>query len=56
MHTLGWSFGDIAHWHDGRRVWQVFAYRANERIIVNARTQARAWDEALRQAGIAQRS
>jgi hypothetical protein len=55
LRTLGWSYGDISHWQDGRQVWQVFAYRDNERIVVNAWTQGAAWDEALRQAGIVQR-
>jgi hypothetical protein len=55
MALLGWSFGDMSHWQEGRQAWQVFAHRDHDRIIVNARTQGGAWDEALRQAGIVQR-
>jgi hypothetical protein len=49
---LGWSFGDIRH----RGLWQVFAHRDDDRIVVRAPTQAAAWDEALRQAGVVQRA
>ena len=56
LRTLGWSHGDMSHWQDGRQVWQVYARRDEDRVVVNAWTQDAAWDEALRQAGIVQRS
>lgn len=50
---LGWSSGDVC---DTSGTWTVYCYRDNDRIIVRASEQAKAWDEALRQAGIVQRS
>jgi len=52
MRTLGWSFGDW--WTDG--VWTVYAHRDADKIVTRAHLQSEAWDEALRQAGIVQRS
>ena len=52
---LGWPFGGMSHWQDGRQAWQAYARRDRDRIIVNARTQSGAGDEALRQAGVVQR-
>lgn len=52
---LGWSFGEMSHLHAGRTTWQIYAHRNQDRIIVNAPTQAATWDEALRQSGIVQR-
>jgi hypothetical protein len=55
LRLLGWSFGNMSHWQDGRQAWQVYAHRDHHRIVVNAWTQCGAWDEALRQAGTVQR-
>jgi hypothetical protein len=52
---LGWSYGESRHLEGERLVWQVYAHRVEDRIVVNAPSQAEAWDEALRQAGIVQR-
>ena len=53
---LGWSFGDLCYRDRGEpAVWQVYAHRDEDKIVVRAPTQAAAWDEALRQAGIVQR-
>ena len=55
LRLLGWSFGDMCYRQNGRDNWQVFASRDADKIVVWAPTQAAAWDEALRQAGIVQR-
>jgi hypothetical protein len=52
---LGWSHGDLCYWQGGRKAWQVYAHRDEDKIVVRTPTQAGAWDEALRQAGIVQR-
>jgi hypothetical protein len=56
LRTLGWSYGDMCHWRGTRPLWMVYARRDSDQIVVNADTQSEAWDEALRQAGIVQRS
>jgi hypothetical protein len=55
LRLLGWSFGEMCFQGREQLVWQVFARRDADRIIVRAPTQTAAWDEALRQAGIVQR-
>ncbi|HEX3999418.1 MAG TPA: hypothetical protein VHX65_12780 [Pirellulales bacterium] len=50
LHRLGWSCGDMA-FNDGRAVvWQVFAHRGDQRIVVRAPRQGEAWAAATRQA------
>jgi hypothetical protein len=45
---LGWSFGDTYYRDRGELpVWQVYAHRDDDKIVVRASTQAAAWDEAL---------
>ena len=55
LRLLGWSFGEMCFQGREQPVWQVFARRDADRIVVRAPSQAAAWDEALRQAGIVQR-
>ena len=52
LRTLGWSYGDC--WVDG--TWTVYARRDADKIVTRAHLQTEAWDEALKQAGIVQRS
>jgi hypothetical protein len=52
LHDRGWSCGDMA-FNDGREVvWQVFAPRGDQRIVVRAPTQGAAWLAAAEQAQI----
>lgn len=49
LHDQEWSCGDMA-FHDGPAiVWQVFAHRAEQRIVARAPTQAEAWSLAAEQ-------
>jgi hypothetical protein len=42
----------MSHFDGIVTVWQVYAHRDEQRIVVRALSKAHAWDEALRQAGI----
>ena len=49
LHAAGWSVGDIATSDlAGRRVWNVYLYRGEQRILARAPTQTEAWAEARR--------
>jgi hypothetical protein len=49
LHDQEWSCGDMA-FHDGPAiVWQVFAQRAEQRIVARAPTQAEAWSLVAKQ-------
>ena len=50
LKALAWSCGDVAFYRDGRKVWQVYAHRGEQRVIAEALTQGEAWIEAARMA------
>ena len=50
LKALGWSCGDVAFYRDSRKMWQVYAHRGEQNVIVEAKTQGEAWIEAARMA------
>ena len=51
LHAAGWSIGDISTLNlAGRRTWNVYLHRAEQRIVSRAPTQREAWAEAWRMA------
>ena len=56
LHRLGWSVGEAAFKRpNGSCFWQVDAKRNGHVIVVTADSQAKAWWECCRQAGVVQR-
>ncbi len=56
LHRLGWSSGESRfQMPGGMRFWQVDAARDGNLIVATARTQAEAWWECCRLAGVVQR-
>ena len=54
LHAAGWSIGDTAYRDpdSGRPVWLVYCHRGEQQIIAKAESQAAAWNEAVRLAGL----
>lgn len=50
LHRAGWSSGDLSFNNGERLVWQVYAYRGDQRIVARASTQSEAWWLAAKQA------
>lgn len=50
LKQLGWSVGDLAYFHHGRQVWQVYAHRRRHKIVTRALTKWQAWQAAARMA------
>ncbi len=48
LHAGAWSAGQMAYQLDGRMVWQVYAHRDGQRIIVRTNRQHASWLEAVR--------
>jgi hypothetical protein len=56
LHLLGWSVGEAGFERpDGSRYWMVDAKRDGQVIVATADSQAMAWWECCRQAGVVQR-
>ena len=56
LHRLGWSVGEARfQLPSGSRYWQVDASRDGQVIIATAYSQAMAWWECCRMAGVVQR-
>jgi len=56
LHRLGWSVGEARFkLPNGSRYWQVDASRDGQVVIASAYSQALAWWECCRLAGIVQR-
>lgn len=56
LHRLGWSVGEARFKQpDGSRYWQVDASRDGHVIVATADSQAMAWWECLRLAGLVQK-
>jgi hypothetical protein len=57
LHRLGWSVGeDGFRLPNGSRYWQVDAAKDGQVVIATADSQARAWWECCRHAGVVQRA
>jgi hypothetical protein len=55
-HRLGWSVGEARFKRpDGSHYWQVDASREGQLIIASAHSQALAWWECCRMAGVVER-
>ena len=54
LHAVGWSIGDTAYRNPATRrlVWMVYCHRGEQRIVAKAQSQAAAWNEAVRMAGL----
>jgi hypothetical protein len=53
LHRLGWSVGEARfQMPDGSRYWQVDASREEQVVIATAHSQAKAWWECCRMAGV----
>lgn len=54
LHAAGWSIGDTAYTvpDSGRVVWMVYCHRDEQQGIAKAESQAAAWNEAVRMAGL----
>ena len=50
LHQLGWSCGDTAFRDGATLVWQVYAHRGEQSILVRAMTPREAWRLAAEQA------
>jgi hypothetical protein len=50
LKSLGWSVSDLAYYHQGQRVWQVYAYRRRQKIVTRAPTKWESWHAAARMA------
>ncbi len=56
LHHFGWSVGETAfRLPNGSRFWQVDATRDGQVVIAAAHSQAMAWRECCRMAGVVER-
>ena len=58
LHDASWSVGDTAYRNpdSGRLIWLLYTHRSEQQIVANAASQAVAWNEAVRLAGLVGRA